>query len=111
MSRVDLINRAPDELYPDRGCGSWPSCLDCPLDTCINTKDKDPSGAERERARIRRAIVVLDRQCMTQREIAGALRVHPATVERGLTQYRFDIERARRKALLLQGLPTLEVTR
>ncbi|KKM78798.1 hypothetical protein LCGC14_1356350 [marine sediment metagenome] len=107
--RAQNIDIAPEKLYPDRGCVSWPACLDCPFDPCINTADKDPTGVEQERAQVRREIVYHYHGNMPQKEIAVRLRIGLHVVDRGLAKYRADIERARSKTLELQGPNILEV--
>ncbi len=111
------IDFSPDTLYPDRGCVSWPSCLDCPFDPCINTADKDPTKPEQQRAQVRKQIILLYGHDMPNREIGVALGVSVQAVDRGLATYRADTERARlkaieehRKTLVRQGVPTLEAT-
>lgn len=112
MTRLQqIIDFAPEKLYPDRGCVAWPSCLDCPFDPCINTADKDPTRTEHEKAQVRREIILLYNQDMSHRGIAEAIGVDVPTVERGLARYRVDLERARRKGLEQAGRPILEVTR
>lgn len=103
------VDTAPEKEYPDRGCVSWPSCLNCIFALCINTADKDPTVLEHERAVTRREIVHHYHDDVLQKDIALKLGIDLGVVERGIAKYRADIERARRKALELRGLPILEV--
>ncbi len=103
------VDTAPESEYPDRGCISWPSCLSCIFDPCINTTDKEPTRLERERATTRREIVHHYHDDMLQKDIAVTLGIDLGVVERGIAKYKADIERANRKALELRGLPILEV--
>lgn len=94
-----LIDDAPELLYPDRGCPSWPTCLECPFDPCVDTSDQaQPSRVEHRVALMRARVVVCYQDGLSTRAIANTLGIGNGVVERGLRRYREDVERARRKS-------------
>ena len=95
---VHLIDGAPELLYPDLGCPSWPACLECPFSLCIYTGDKLNPTRDQHRLALQRArIVACTFQGMTQRATAAEVGVTVTVVERGIKQYWVDMETARRK--------------
>jgi predicted Rossmann fold nucleotide-binding protein DprA/Smf involved in DNA uptake len=77
----------PDDVnWKDTGCEIYPSCLNCPLDKCM---EEEPRGRQRLRmlARSNRMAELRD-QGKSICEIARCFQVSPRTVQRALAKVR-----------------------
>jgi transposase-like protein len=73
----------PEEIdWRDEGCKIHPSCLNCPLERCI---EEEPRGKQRLKAVLRAGrIAQLRRSGKSVREIADIFEVSHRTVQRAL---------------------------
>ena len=108
--KAHTIDNAPDKEYPDRGCPSWPICVDCVFPDCISTSEKEPSRAERRAALTRRAIVNHHQDGMRNADIAIQLDIEVEEVAHNLARYQRDFQRGHERSMIEQGEPILEVT-
>lgn len=84
ISEIDLL---PEDIHwRDEGCEFFPSCLNCPLERCI---EEEPDGRRRlkKQGRIRR-VQELRQKGKSPAEIAGILGVSIRTVQRTLAEAR-----------------------
>lgn len=99
MSGINLIELAPHNLYPDLGCPSWPSCLDCPFSHCVYTADRTHPTQEQRRLAIQRAkIVGHTDNGMLPEDVATEMHITIGVVEHGIYRYRSDAAIARSKS-------------
>lgn len=80
ISEIDLL---PEDIHwRDEGCEFFPSCLNCPLERCI---EEEPDGRRRLKklARIRR-VESLKAAGKSPAEIAGIIGVSTRTIQRAL---------------------------
>lgn len=77
----------PDDVnWKDTGCEIYPSCLNCPLDKCM---EEEPRGRQRLRMLARSTrIAELKDQGKSISEIARYFQVSPRTVQRALAKVR-----------------------
>ena len=84
IGELDLL---PEDMHwRDEGCEFFPSCLNCPLERCI---EEEPGGRRRlkRQARIRR-ITNLKNGGKSPAEIARIIGVSTRTVQRALSDVR-----------------------
>ena len=73
--------------YVDRGCREAPSCLRCPLVTCVHDDPHGPNGLqERGKSHRREAIALLIEKDLTKQQAADYLGLSIRTVHRALAR-------------------------
>jgi hypothetical protein len=82
IGEFDII---PDDInWKDTGCEVHPSCLDCPLDKCM---EEEPRGRQRLRMLARaRYMAELKKQGKSLAEISRVFQVSQRTVQRDLAK-------------------------
>jgi DNA-binding NarL/FixJ family response regulator len=75
----------PDDInWKDTGCEIYPSCLNCPLDKCM---EEEPRGKQRLRMLSRsHRMAELRQEGKSIPEIARCFQVSPRTVQRALAR-------------------------
>lgn len=88
----ELLRQSSTEVVPDNvnwkdtGCELYPSCLNCPRETCI---EEEPRAILRERMNDRALeMMALKAEGKTVKEIARAFKVSIRTVQRSLATVR-----------------------